>query len=328
MKILFTPLIMGKPWCGATIYEAPLGGSEKAVVYLARELARRGHEVTVHTSGVPGQYEQVSYLPMEALGGSESPSYDVHISSRWQEILGQMDCKASVLWLHDLPQPGASIKAHHVVCISEYQRECWKFNPDNPFLHVIGDGVDLSLFAGRERRDPNRLVWISNPDRGVYLACKIFREQIVPRWPDMEFHIYGRYSIYGWTPQSELPFLPPPSWIGENIFLHEPLPSLGIARELMKAHASFYPTFWPETFCMAALEAQAAGTPVISNLLGALAETVKGGILGNDFVNAISQLQNKSRWEKLSTAGKEQAAKFSWAQIALQWETFMEEALQ
>jgi len=326
MKIVFTPLIMGKPWCGATIYEAPLGGSEKAVVYLARELARRGHEVSVYTSGQPGIYEKVSYLPMQSLQMSP-PSCDIHISSRWLDILGTVECQASVLWLHDLPQHGQVIHAHHVVCISEYQRTVWKFAPDNPFLHTIGDGVDTSLFTGRERRDPNRLIWASNPDRGVYLACKIFKEQVLPRWPDMEFHIYGRYSIYGWTPQAELPYLPPPSWLGENIFLHEPLPALGLAREMMRAHAVFYPTFWPETFCMAALEAQAAGTPVISNALGALPETVVGGILGNDFVNAISQLQNQNRWDKLSKLGKAQAEKFSWASIALQWETFMEEAL-
>ena len=67
MRIVFTPLIAGKPWCGATIYEAPLGGSEKAVVYLARELARRGHEVWVYTHGQAGRFEQVEYRPVQVL---------------------------------------------------------------------------------------------------------------------------------------------------------------------------------------------------------------------------------------------------------------------
>ena len=71
---------------------------------------------------------------------------------------------------------------------------------------------------------------------------------------------------------------------------------------------------------MAALEAQAAGTPVITSTIGALAETVKGGICTNDFVNAVSQLRNVGRWRKLSAAGKAQAQEFSWAAIAAQWE--------
>jgi glycosyltransferase involved in cell wall biosynthesis len=71
---------------------------------------------------------------------------------------------------------------------------------------------------------------------------------------------------------------------------------------------------------MVALEAQACGTPVIASPVAALNETVKGGILTNDFANAVSQLQNKSRWAKLSKSGKEFAAEHSWPQVAMRWE--------
>lgn len=322
MKVTFTPLIAGKPWCGATIYEQALGGSEKCVVYLARELARRGHEVTVYTHGQPGNFEGVSYQLVQALQAAQVPSCDVHVSSRWVEILGIVPCEKRVLWLHDMPQPinVSGIPCDDVVCISKFQRDAWGFREEDPSVHVIGDGVDLTLFTGREDRRENQLLWISNPDRGLYIACEVFRNQILPRWPEMEFHVYGRYSVYGWPAAAERWFLPPPSWLGKNIFLHDPLPSLGIARELMRSWALFYPTFWPEVFCMAALEAQAAGTPVISSPIAALPETIMGGILTNDLVNAVSQLRNKNRWKKLSKTGKEFAATHDWALLAERWE--------
>jgi glycosyltransferase involved in cell wall biosynthesis len=113
-----------------------------------------------------------------------------------------------------------------------------------------------------------------------------------------------------------------------HIVLKEPLPRLALARELMRSWAMFYPTFWPETFCMSTLEAQAAGTPVITSPIGALTETVKGGICTNDFVNAVSQLRNVSRWRKLSEAGKAFAQEFSWAAIAAQWEMQINKRIQ
>ena len=38
----------GIPFDGATPSYQPLGGSESSIVYMARELARAGHEVTVY----------------------------------------------------------------------------------------------------------------------------------------------------------------------------------------------------------------------------------------------------------------------------------------
>ena len=320
MRIVFTPLIMGKPWCGATVYEAPLGGSESAVVYLAREFARKGHEVAVFTHGQPGTYENVKYRPVGELYAGGVPECDVHISSRWVDIVPNSRGKLKILWLHDLPPaPEYNLPGDAVVFLSEFQARAWGFAP-GARVKIIGDGVDLSLFSGEEKRDPNRLVWISNPDRGLYIACKIFKEEISPRWPDLHLDVYGRYAVYGWGQMEESWYLPPRPWLGERIILKDPLPRLALARELMRSWAVWYPTYWLETFCMATLEAQAAGTPVISSPIGALTETVKGGILTRDFPNAVSQLRNKSRWNKLSSAGKAFAQEYSWAKIAEQWE--------
>ena len=321
MRFIFTPLIAGRPWCGATIYEAPLGGSESAVVYLARELARRGHEVHVFVHGQPGVYENVVYHHVVELQAHGVPPCDVHVSSRWFEILLDSPAKFKVLWLHDMPtRIPTQFPADMVVCLSQAQATVWEIN-GAPFVEIIGDGVDLSLFSGQENRDKNRLVWTSNPDRGLYLACRVFIREILPRWPDLQLHVYGRYAVYGWPLERERWYLPPPEWLESgHIILHAPLPKLALARELMRSWALYYPTYWPETFCIAALEAQAAGTPVITCPEGALPETVRGGIVSYDIINATSQLRNARRWEKLSRWGREYATQHSWVEIARRWE--------
>lgn len=328
-RIIFTPLIVQgtKAWSGHTIYEQALGGSESAVVYLAREFARRGHEVTVFTTGQAGTFEKVRYLPQDQIPWGTPGVCDYWISSRWIDALLHVpDDIYKILWMHDLaPLPTNGLPCHKVVMLSDFHAMYYGLTPlDLPeFVNIEGDGVDLTLAAGFEDREPT-LLWASNPNRGLWIASKIFVDEILPRWPDLVFKVYGSSQVYGWPKEVDIPYMPPDAVMERangHIQICEPLPRLALVREMMKAFALFYPSHWPESYCMVTLEAQAAGTPVIASPYGALPYTVKGGILTNDFVNAVSQLRNHNRWTKLSEAGKEYAADHSWAMVAARWES-------
>lgn len=322
MKWILLPIPAGKPWNGATLYaQGGLGGSESAVAQLALALARAGEQVTVMSHGAPvpsTKFEGVEYrlTSDENLNEAIREPWDVVLSSRWLEALvPQWQAPVKLFWTHDIPNtPETTIHADKAVCLSKFHQTAWHLDDSNSV--VIGDGVDLSLFKwmSHQPRNENKLVWISNPDRGLALAARIFQE-VRKRWPELELHVYGRSAVYGWDANVEAPFLPQARYM-ENVFLHEPLSKPSLAVELFTTWALFYPTYWPETYCMAALEAQAAGTPVISVPFGALPETVKGGILTYDFLNAISQLRNKGRWSKLSEAGREWAEQNTWAHRA------------
>lgn len=329
MKICIAPTLAGKPWNGATLYQESLGGSEAAVVYIARGLARAGADVTVMSHGEPGKFDGVTYINSSQLGWLIGQQWDAVIVSRWLELLAQpWQANYRVLWLHDLPyQRGMRISCHKVFVISEFQRAAWGLDPAACYL--TSDGVDTKVFTppsgGLAMRDQWKLVWISNPDRGLPVAARIFQE-IRKRWPLLELHVYGRASVYGWGPEAEHFYIPQPQFM-ENVFIHESLSRMQLAAELRTAWAMFYPSFWPETCCMAALEAQASGLPVIAAPLGALPETVKGGILTYDYLNAVSQLRNVNRWEKLSNAGIEFARLRDWDALAGQWLGYIDEQL-
>jgi glycosyltransferase involved in cell wall biosynthesis len=327
MRWLIVPQLTGKPWNGSTIHTEPLGGSEASVAYTARALAKRGEEVHVITHGNAGVFEDVQYYnQVDALQLTYQP-WDVVLVSRWVDALNGItwNWKAGFFWSHDMPQQMIELRCNKVVMLSEYQALHWATDPDNTVL--IGDGVDLGLFqnGGASDRDSNKLIWGSNPDRGLAVAARIFQE-VRKRWPDLELHVYGRSAVYGWTDEIEAPFLPREEDM-ENIIMHDPLPRYALAAELQSAWALFYPTFWPETYCMIGLEAQAAGAPVICPPLAALPETIKGGILTHDFLNAISQLRNKKRWDKLSQAGIEWAEQNTWDIRADQWVHLAEEVI-
>src|SRR5437764_7874972 len=53
----------GIPFDGDTTESRPLGGSESGIIYMARELARCGHDVSVYANCPnPGSYNGVSYI--------------------------------------------------------------------------------------------------------------------------------------------------------------------------------------------------------------------------------------------------------------------------
>jgi|688.fasta_scaffold00357_12 FkbM family methyltransferase len=77
--------IIGIPYDGSTVFKQGLGGSESAVTYISKELAKLNFEVTVFNNcnldhATPGQYDGVNYLPLSAL--SNDYDFDIVISSR------------------------------------------------------------------------------------------------------------------------------------------------------------------------------------------------------------------------------------------------------
>jgi glycosyltransferase involved in cell wall biosynthesis len=154
-----------------------------------------------------------------------------------------------------------------------------------PFLvdkcFVVGNGLDASRFDGAEVRGEHRFVYASSPDRGLEQALNYW-PKIKEALPDAEFHIY-----YGWqnyermnAPREyqrhimELAQQPGVVWRGR-------VGQQQLAKELMQSSVLFYPgphTF-NETFCIAALEAQAAGCVPVTRDNGALPETNSRGVL-------------------------------------------------
>lgn len=166
---------LGMPFNGETIEKRSLGGSESAAYYQARELARRGHRVTVFTmTQEEGQWDGVNYCfagqPTEAapLGDrfefyARNTPHDALIIQRHPHAFHQPFASKVNLWqLHDLALHRTAGMANHgmwqtdfVTCVSEWHKtqvcEVYGFDPE--FVRVVPNGVDPELYAdSREYR--------------------------------------------------------------------------------------------------------------------------------------------------------------------------------
>lgn len=260
-------------WCETH----PLGGSETAVLRLAAALQRRGHGIEIATD-----FDRLS-----------TQHADVFISCRdWRALANDsLPGKLNYLWcqddvnqsiVKDLANPDLARQLYArctaVVMLSTYQWQRWQ-----TVLHLPADKVfrchnavaldryrvDVSQLAKR----PPRAYYASVPWRGL--------QQLVDLWPvvkgavpEAELVVASSLKVYGI--QEEDP---------KMTALYEQARSLpglvyrgSIAQRDLRDVASTsralaYPCVFPETSCIAAMEAMAAGAVVVSTTLGALPET-------------------------------------------------------
>jgi len=117
--------ILGLTYDGSTLEKVGLGGSESAIIYMAKELSLLGFDVTVfnHCKDSPrsseGVYDGVNYLDLTRLDEPNSYKFDVVVASRsvvavlpqkyWGAFGNQSqkfeqiktNAKLKILWLHD-----------------------------------------------------------------------------------------------------------------------------------------------------------------------------------------------------------------------------------
>lgn len=354
MRFVFYPAQSGKPWNGETLTTEALGGSESAVAYMARELARLGHEVIVFTTAKPGLYDDVLYIDVDkARTLLLTLPCDVLVCSRDpQPIIWATRASAKVYWAHDVPQGPLPDAFDLYFMVSQWQAELFArsgFAPTQK-IRVSPNGVDLKLFPepgplrsrlGVENgnippSDIPKLAWTSNPERGVWHAARILQE-VRKTYPNAELHVYGRNSVYGWGMEYEHVFHPEPEHMA-GVTFHSAMSKGELARELAEMDLLLYPTWWPETFCIAGLEAQAAGVPIVSTNVGALSETVRGGILipgipgegthDEEMAEAVVDLlrDGESR-SRLAKAGRAYAETLGWDRLARNWHDVFSQAL-
>ena len=348
LSICFVTPPAPKPWDGSFISSnpQPLGGTESSIAYLARALAKRHHVVSVICNTPNNEIkdiDDVTYRPHSSMDAMIAHPWDALVYCRWPEAVAHplsAETKAVLFWAHDLMHPisiGRALAADQGegfsppdvwVSLSNFQ-DASHYLSSLPFglgpiweqveRVILPNGLDLSLYNPDVVRDPNKLIWTSNPNRGLANAVRIFR-RLRTKYPDLELHVYGRSAVYGWNaasdPAHETAYLPVAS--EPHVYLHDPLPKDLLAKELSTAFALLYPSTWPETFCIAATEAMAAGTPVIAPPYGALPETIPYS-LSWDFPAMFEELQDPKEWMFRSLLGLQRTRGLDWDHLALDW---------
>lgn len=287
----------------STPFERPLGGSQSAMCYLAIELAKAGHEVTVSTNtsrprtiaGVNCQSLPTleRQLPnVDVVIALNAPSHSKHLgsfvtSSARRFLWTQHAANQPVM--RKLAQPEYKDAWDHIVCVSNWQRddviERLDINPDRVSVirNAIGP-VFENLFQSHQdlvqakSGDELRLAYTSTPYRGLKLLPDIFRMYRGIN-PDAVLEVYSSMAVYMERDDEDHRRF---SAIYDAVSSTDGAKLIGsvsqpvLADRLSSAHILAYPNAFPETSCIAVMEALAAGLRVVSTELGALPETCEG----------------------------------------------------
>jgi len=198
---------------------------------------------------------------------------------------GELDeTKIRILWLHDLPQDPESQKIfstqlwkkfHKIIFVSQWQMQHYiqAYNIPWSACCVIPNSIE-PITRNPSRSDPTiRFVYHTTPHRGLDILYAAF-DKLSETHKDIHLDVFSSFEIYGWPERNE-----PYKQLFENIDKHQAMTNHGFqsnekVREILaEADVFAYPSVWPETSCLALMEAMSAGMLCVHPNFGALAET-------------------------------------------------------
>lgn len=338
-----------------------LGGSESACLGLARALQQRGHDVHIFATklsadAVGPDHAGVTWHPADHFAQTNSwIEWDVVVALRMHHWFAQpVHARLRILWNQDLllPGVGGSIMSvawqlDRLIYVSEYHRQQWEdMQPElRPIGWVTKNGHDASLVPADVTKDPNRIIHISRPERGL--------EPILAMWPELRkqrpnatLQICRYSSMYdagGWgrvCASYDQAVQQVNAEVGGIEYLGE-LGKADLYRAIAEAAVMWYPGVdsFAETSCIAAVEAQANGTPFVGSWKGALPETVPSGILvkgdamspayqAESIAAVIAQLDGcKTQgfgYRKRQIEGRKHVEGYTYPVIAAEWDAQIE----
>lgn len=279
MKIVFYCGNSMEDWSPKSV-ETGIGGSEEAVIELAKCLKELGHTVTVYNrcGDEEGDHNGVKYENYEYY---DDPECDVLIYWRNPELIEKYKrgkAKKVYLWLHDVVPEYEVLPIKHFVdgifVLSQYHATYLPHLKDK--IYVTQNGINLDDFDQKVKRIPHKIVYGSSYDRGLI--------DLLRMWPEIKLAVpeatltvfYGRNGLEKGKFTDFLEEL-------DYLLKQEGVEELGrlshkeVAKQYLSASIWAYPTWFPEISCITALKAQAGGAFPVITPTAALQETVKWG---------------------------------------------------
>jgi glycosyltransferase involved in cell wall biosynthesis len=334
------------------------GGSEEAVLYLTRELAKLGWDVTV--------YNNCGHKPLVDAGVTYRPSWDFNPRDKQDVIVlwrttkpldWNLNAERIFVDLHDTAPERAFTKRHRIAKItgvfvkSQFHRSFYP-NIAEDRVFVIPNGIDFALLDGAEPKDPYLLVNTSSADRSLDVLPELFQavKHQIPQarlqwaygWDLFQSFNAQRADRLGWMQRTRKAM----EDAGIETLGH--LTQAEVANLYRRAAILAYPTEFAEIDCISVRKAQACGCVPVTSDFGALAESVQFGVKvpapKRDIWNqgsrfhfgledpkaqrlwvdaAVTLLKDPAKRAEVGAQGAAWARQFAWPQIAARWDAVL-----
>lgn len=317
------------------------GGTELVIAELAKELTRRGHEVTVFATGDSTPESNLRWHFAEAVWPPNDLAELRHVAMSWAEICAERP-SFDVVHAHTAPAAALSVLCevptlltlHHdrvdslvqyytafpdvtYVAISRRQAE---LSPELGAIDFVHHGLDVDLYPPGDGAG-GWLAFVGRfaPQKGPHVAIDVALEAGIP------LHMGGK-----------------PHWVNEAFMAREVTPRLQRAGDLVHwvgevsfepkiellagARATLFPAQWEEPFGLVMIESMLVGTPVLAFARGAAPEVVDDGVTGfvvRDAAEMRARLDDTMRLDR--EACRQRARdRFSSARMARDYERIFE----
>ncbi len=218
---------------------------------------------------------------------------------------------------------------HHVIAVSEVDRERMSAMTDASRITVIPTGVDLSLYKPDPAAvaDPSLVVFVGTMDwqpnmDGVEYFCRDIWPRILARHPEARFRIVGRS-----------PSLPVRRLACETVTVTGTVPS--VVEHFREAAVVVVPLRIGGGTRLKILEAMAVGKAVVSTSVGAEGLDVHPGhdiILADDPDNfaasVVELIRNTELRRRYESAAAKLAEGYDWSVIAARFGNVLEEVVK
>lgn len=321
-----------------------LGGNETAMVLAARLLAARGHEVRVFADCDPAEDHRVRWLPLRALDEREYRDVVIFWVRTKGSAPGRFNAPVRAVKLgtrkakDGLLEQVTDGSVNLLIALSGFQRDLYVRDhgfPASASWVVTAYGLDITQYRQRPAKIPGKFLHAAAPHRGLGHVLDMW-PAIRGRHPAAELFIASSHLLRGVTPAEDRArsghlYQRAESMVGLGVRYLGRVPKPDLIRHQLTAEYYLYPTQVPETCCVAALEAAAAGDVILSSPAGALTDRVTDGVTGYlidgnpsdpavaaKFLDRIGLLtQHPSRREKMAQAARELAAAHDFSQAVL-----------
>ncbi len=278
----------------------PMGGSESALCYLCYEMVRLGHEIAIFngitdpfSGGTCGGTFNIRSLLETAAPGRLNEFDAVIVLNRAEGRDLRERLRVSVplvLWTqHDVNQPAVKPLIGRkevnswtaIAYVSDWQRQRYEgyFQVPHDRGQVMRNAASPA-FIDAEKTEPwfmtgeyPVLVYTSTPFRGLDVLLKAFPKTRESTGATLK--VFSSMAVYK-APDQQFQALYDQAKAMEGVEYSGSLGQIELARQISGAAALAYPSTFPETSCIATIEAMAVGAEVFTTRLGALPETCAG----------------------------------------------------
>jgi hypothetical protein len=317
--------------------EEGTSGTDSAVIYLAREWAKAGKEVTVYSTcgDREGNYDGVNYINYYHFNPYDRfdtliilahpyllplPVNARKVCWEWQDVLG-----------NEKTYPREKIaRFDKIFAKSQYQRNLLADIPDEKFT-LVTNGVDEKITSFSDTpKNPYKLVYASRYYRGLD-SMLLYGWPIIKREvPEAELHIY-----HGWARRELSPNYD--EWRQqlldlfqqEGVFEHGRVSQQRVIQEKATASIHYYACTYPEIDCISVRESAVVGCVPVTTDFAVFKEKpycvrVSGEPSTQETQEAVAYkivdlLRNQQELENIRSQFQKAAKSETWQEVAKVW---------